>query len=433
VRVIGPVGAVAVVAGSMLGIGIFLTPPLVAAAAPSAAWFYGLWLAGGLVALSGAAVYAQLGALQPEAGGDVIFQHRALGPAIAGASGVVMFALAFAGSLAAMSAALCQYQLSTLTGLDLTAPVLGIPGHQLAGMVVVLAITGINALSVRLTAWTQTALTALPMVALIALSLWGLSTSAADGAPVGGSEPLVGAWMAIYFTYAGWPAVIYVAGEVREPGRSLPIGLIGGTALVTALYLLLCAAMVHVLGMGGLAGAGEAGSAMAEALLPGGAWVMSGLVALALLASVNGTALGGARVALAMAERGMLPAALRHRGGGAPTRALWVQAGLACLLLLTGGFSTILNITTLAMMLIGSLTVLSALLLHARGERGPYTAPLWPLPAAIYLASSTGAIGLFVWRAESLIEPLLGVGALAVIALLISLFLAIKARGEPGV
>lgn len=427
-RVIGPVGAVAVVAGSMLGIGIFLTPPLVAAAAPSTGWFYGLWLLGGVVALSGALVYAELGTLQPEAGGDVIFQHRVFGPSIAGASGMVMFALAFAGSLAAMSAAVCQYQLATVTGVDFSAPVLGIPGHQLGGMVIVVAITALNVLSVRLTASVQTVLTAIPAVLLVCLALWGLSEPAAAGAPSGDPSGLVGAWMAVYFTYAGWPAVIYVAGEVRRPERSLPIGLLGGTAITMALYLLLCAAFVHVLGMPGLASAGEAGTAMAGALAgERGAVLMSGLVALALLASINGTALGGARVADAMAERGVLPAALRRQADGAPSRALWVQAVLACLLLLTGGFSTILSITTLAMMLIGSLTVISAVVLRLRGERGAFLAPLFPLPALLYLASSAAAIVLFLIQSTERLIPLLGVGVFAVIA---AVLLVIHAHRE---
>ena len=429
-RVIGPVGAVAVVAGSMLGIGIFLTPPLVAAAAPSMGWFYGLWLLGGLVALSGATVYAELGAMRPEAGGDVVFQQQALGQAVAGASGMVMFALAFAGSLAAMSAAVCQYQIATITGYDLSAEVVGpVRGYQLGGMVLVVALTALNALSVRLTAWAQTALTGIPAVLLVGLSLWGLTTAAAPGAPAGETSGLVGAWMAVYFTYAGWPAIIYVAGEVRDPARSLPAGLIGGTVLVTGLYLLLCAAFVHVLGMPGLAEAGEAGSAMAGVLIPeGGAVVMSGLVALALLASLNGTALGGARVALAMAKQGSLPAVLGTQSVRTqiPTAALWVQAGLACLLLLTGGFSTILNITTLAMMLIGSLTVLSALILRARGERSSLSLPI-ALPAAIYLLSSIAAIALFVMQAESLLQPLLGVGGFVVV---LALLLAIKSRRD---
>ena len=143
---------------------------------------------------------------------------------------------------------------------------------------------------------------------------------------------------------------------------------------------------------------------------------MSGLVALALLASINGTALGGARVADAMAERGVLPALLRRRSAGAPSTALWVQAALACLLLLTGGFSTILNITTLAMMLIGSLTVISAIVLRLRGERGTFLAPLFPLPALVYLFSSAAAIGLFITQSSALLEPLLGVGGFVVIA-----------------
>ncbi len=126
-RVIGPVGGFAIVAGSMLGIGIFLSPPIVAGHVASPAIFLAVWAAGGLTALAGAVACGELGAMLPRAGGDYVFQYEALGPSVAFASGWALFAAIFCGSVAAMSVAICSYQLPALIGVDLSGALVNLP------------------------------------------------------------------------------------------------------------------------------------------------------------------------------------------------------------------------------------------------------------------------------------------------------------------
>ncbi len=404
---VGPVGATAVVAGSMLGVGILLTPPVVAGNVPSLAGFFALWLAGAVVAASGGMVYAELGAMLPEAGGDVVFLQRAFGRAVALGVGAVIFVGAFAGSIAAMSVALCTYQTQTLLDAafsgapQLSEPaLLGIRGDQLLGAAVIVALTAVNGLGARVSTAVQTALTVVPLLGLAALGAWGLASGSGVVTPPAGEVHDLGeAWLGVYFAYAGWPAIVYVAGEVRDPGRTLPVAVLGGTALVAVLYALLCAGFVAVLGFEGLAGAGEAGTAMARALLGEPAAVgVAGLVALALLASVNATVLGGARVAWAMARelgvRGLLGLD-RH---GTPTRTLWLQGAVAVGFALTGTFQALMAWTTVAMLAAGALTVLAhGWLRWAEPDmERPFRAWGHPVASLIYVGSCVGALLLLL-------------------------------------
>ena len=427
-------GAVAVVAGTMLGVGILLTPPVVATATGSPLLFFALWALGGLVALGGAVAYAELGAMMPGAGGDVVFQRAAFGAALAFGSGVLTCALAFSGSIAAMSVAVSQYQVPALAAaagwaFDPAAAVGPVTGAQLGGALAIVGITALNAGGARLAAGVQVALTAVPVAALVGLAVVGLlgpGAGAAAPRPVDlDVGALVGAWSSVYFAYAGWPAVVYVAGEVRDPGRTLPVGMVGGTLGITALYLLLCAAMVHVLGFDGLGAAGEAGSALTGAVLGEGARpVMTALVALALLASVNGTVLGGARVAQGMAAQGALPAAFGRLSSraGAPATALWAQCAVAVAFALTGTFETILVVTGMAMMVVGSVTVLALFALRRQQPAidRPYRTTGYPVLPALYVVVSLGMVGL--WTVTGLADgsiwlPLAGVALLPALAL----------------
>jgi len=412
-RVLGPVGATAIVAGSMLGVGILLTPPVVAASVPSLWGFAALWLAGALVAASGGLVYAELGTMIPEAGGDVVFQRRAFGRGWALLAGAVIFVGAFAGSIAAMSVALCTYQVQVLLDAALgagtpslsTATVAGLRGDQLAGAGVIALLTAVNALGARTSATVQTLLTVVPLVGLAALAALGLGTSLASGAslpapPPGETTDLASAWLGVYFAYAGWPAIVYVAGEVRDPGRTLPVAVLGGTAVVAMLYGLLCAAFLVVLGWEGLAGAGEAGTALARAVLGDQAAVgMAVLVGLALLASVNATVLGGARVAWAMAKELQVAALTGLDRRGSPNRLLVLQGLLAMGLALSGTFQPLMEATTVAMLVAGAVTVLAQVRLRVTEPDRPRPFRAWahPLPAVVYIGSTVAALALILW------------------------------------
>jgi len=399
-----------VVIGSMVGIGIFLAPPVVATHVSSSWGFLAVWVVGGLTALAGAVAVAELGAMLPHAGGDYVFVREAFGPSVSFASGWVLFGPVFAGSIAAIASALCQYQIPVVLGaattrlglapVDLSAHVPGLPFElawaQLLAAGIVLAISTANALGTRLSAGLQGTLTGAAILCLLLLAAAGLAsgmspTVGPDPATIPVSLPgLVAAYLPVYFAYSGWNAIVYVAGEVREPGRNLPRALFLGTSLVTALYLLLATAFVGVFGVVGLREVGEAGSALAVHL--GGPTLqvlVAGVVLIALLGALNGAVLGGARVAYAMGRSGDFWQGAAHLSGhGVPARALWIQASLAVALVLTGTFEQVLALAGLAMQLTGTLAVSALFVLRRRSpERArPYRATGYPFVPLMYLA-----------------------------------------------
>lgn len=429
-RVVGPLGATALVVGSMLGVGILLTPPLVARAVSTPAAYFGLWLLGGVVSLCGAACYAELGTLLPRGGGDVVFQRAAFSRPLAAASGVVVFVVSFAASIAAMAAALGTYQAQVLTdaaglGIDLGSPAGALPlsWAALIGLGVLALTTGVNLLGARIAAGLQALLSIVPVITLGGLALGGLAGLPASPPPPPvdpGDATLLEAFLGVYFSYAGWPTVVYIAGEVKRPGRVLGWATVGGAALVTALYLLVGAGLIAVFGLDGLAGLGESGTALARALLgPGADVVMAALIAVAILASINGTVLAGARIAAAMASEGVLPRPLARRSGpgAAPRTALLVQAALAAAYIATGTFTSILATSGVAMMLVGAITIAAALQLRRRmpGAPRPFRVPGMPLVAGIYILTGTVVVvGTLVGAARSggLGAPVAGVGVL---------------------
>ena len=313
-RDIGRWGALSTVAGSMLGIGIFLVPPVVSEILPTNIGFFSVWIFAGIAALSGAVSYAELGGMFPRAGGDYVFQDEAYGKTFAFASGWVLFAGIFTGSIAAVAVPLCEHQIATLAeavGLGFAPKrpvgVLGLTQADVVGMAIVGAVTAINTLRVRISSAVQTLVTLLPIAALavggVLILLFGdvAGAKAATGTAPASVGPYFSAWVeaytAVYFAYSGWNAVIYVAGEVEKPGEVIPFGLVGGTVTVTLVYLILCAAFVTALGFGGLAEAVEAGTAAARSVAgPSAGMFVTTIIAVGMLASVNATVLGGARV-----------------------------------------------------------------------------------------------------------------------------------------
>lgn len=442
-RAIGLLGATAVVAGSMLGVGIFLTPHLVAQSVSSPGLFLLLWALGGVIAAAGAVTYAELGAMMPDAGGDYVYLRRAFGSTTSFAAGVVLFVGVFGGSIASMSAAVSQYQLAVLAGsvgvdlasrwIEIGALGFHMTGVEVVAITLVVLLTALNVLGVRLSSFTQTLLTLVPVGILTSFAVFALATAPHAGASSGDALPsdvsAVGAALLnIYFAYAGWNAVAYIGGEVADPGRNIPRALLVGTALVTALYLLLCAAWISVLGMGGIREAFEVGTAAAGALLGVNAeWIVAAIIAVALVGSVNATVLGGARIGYAMGCDRALPSSLGtlSESTQVPTRALWAQAVLSIFLIASGTFEELVLLTSVAMFLLGSLTVCALFALRRRepdAER-PYRASLHPVLPLVYLATALAVVGLEVRDVVTGAEgasalPLLGIGVFVVVWLL---------------
>jgi APA family basic amino acid/polyamine antiporter len=420
-RVIGALSAFAITAGSMVGIGIFLSPPIVASHVPSAPLFFAMWALGGLISLAGAVACAELATMMPKVGGDYVFQHEAFGPSIAFASGSVLFAAIFCGSIATLAVGLSTYQLPVLLGLDFSTSLIPLPlgmdltGAELAAVGLVLALTFVNVRGTTMSARMQSGLTLFPIALFAAFALALIFRSLASASPPAvapaAATPLTAyglavSYMAVYFAYSGWINIIYVAGEVAEPSRNIPRALIGGTLAVTLLYLLLCGGFYEALGMAGLRDAGEVGTA-AAAMLAGtsGKLAVTLLIALALTACTNATVLGGARVAYAMAREGALFRGLATLDDErqVPRRALWVQAALSCLLIVSGTFEQLMTMVSLAMVVTGALTVSSVFVLRQKqpNRARPYRASFYPWLPGLYVLASIVTIAIMVSRAIS--------------------------------
>jgi len=441
-RVIGGLGAFSVVAGSMIGVGIFIFLDEIARGTGSLPLFFGMILLGGFFAFCGSVACGELGAMMPRAGGDYVFQRAAYGRSIAFASGWVLFAAIFAGSNAALSVAVFQYEIGPLLGVDMTAAVLGpITGAQLGAIGLLVLFGGLNDLGASMSARAQTLMTITPIAAMAVLALVIIIVQPTPVAPLTGDElgtlpatvslaGLATGFLAVNFIFSGWINIIYVASEVKDPGKTIPRSMTSATAVVTLLYVLVATAFVIVLGFEGVASSGspalgfDAGTRAANAL---GATTMAPVVLLvisvAILTSVNATVMAAARVGYAMAKDGAFwrPVGVLSGARQVPRRSLWLQILISSAIVLTGTAEAIAEMTSLAMFVTGSLTVAAVFVLRKKMADAPrpYRATGYPVLPAIYLLlavlavlakvdAASGEEGLAAWY------PLIGVGILGV-------------------
>ena len=418
-RVIGTAGGLAIVMGAMVGIGIFITPAQVASHLPTPSLYLLAWLFGGLIAFAGATVYAELGTRFPEAGGDFVFLREAFGADLSFAAGWLLFIGVFTGSVATMAVPIAQYQLPVLlepfgtfspNAVVASAGVIELTVARAVGIGIIGLLTVLNILGTRLSTNAQIVLTGIPVVVLSIGAIYIFATSSAapvEAPPV--EDPLTinfgRAVLAVYFAYAGWNAIAYVGGEMKQPSTTMPRSLLGGTVAITLLYILLAGAFVYALGIADLQQAMEAGTATAHAVgSDATAYVVTLLIASALIGSLNGTVLAGGRVAMAMARQDALPSSIGklHSRFKTPTAALLLQGALAALFVLTGTFEILLELTSIAMLLMSALTVVALFQIRRRdGTEAPYQATFYPFLPAFFLVTSLLVIGASIYRALS--------------------------------
>jgi APA family basic amino acid/polyamine antiporter len=432
-RHLGRWSAQSIVSGSMLGIGIFIAPPVVAQHVDSPAYFLLMWLAGGLAAVCGALCVAELGAMMPRAGGEYPYLRLAYGPGVAFATGWLQLLATFPGSLAAMAVGTATFQLPVLFGPSMAAPVdlglMTVEGPTFWAVAIVLALTALNHIGIVLSGWVQLVLTVVPLAVLLLVSLFvvgdvGTVQVGADVDlglwPAPTAAALAAAYLPVYFAYSGWNAAIYIGGEIEDPARNLPNAVIGGTVAVLVLYMVLSAGFLAVLGVDGLAGVGEAGTAAAGRLFgQAGIYVVTTMILLAMLGSINGSTMTGSRIAYAMAEQGHFPrvGGRLHPRFGTPTFALWTQAGLAVALIAAQGFERLMSYASCAMLISGSLTVFSVVRLRRRlpDHPRPYRLGLFPWVPLAYIASSLFVLVVLVRDAHPSVYMAAGWFALALV------------------
>lgn len=305
-RTLGVWSAAAVLVGSTIGSGIFRVPSTVAAEAGGVAGIALLWAAGALIALFGALTLAELAVMYPRSGGIYVFLREGWGPLPAflfGWTRLLVIQPAVLGAIAMIFAA----YVGAFVPIDDTT-------ERIIAAAVVLLLAAANYRSVRWGAAVQNASTAAKVAALGGLALVAFAFgdpaagAFAPGAPAGiGTTTGLGlALIAVMWTYDGWADLTYLAGEVRDPERTLPRALLGGTAAVVAVYLLVNAAYLYVLPVDEMAASSlVAADAATRVFGAAGASLVAALVLLSTFGALNGTLMSGPRVFFALADDGL--------------------------------------------------------------------------------------------------------------------------------
>lgn len=417
--------------GGTIGAGILRTPGLVAAQLPAAPLVMGAWLVGGFYALMGAVCIAELAASLPRAGGWYVYAERAFGRRTGLLVGWGDW-LAHCVGLAWVASTAGDYMSETIASLPAVAALLGSNlerfGSQGAALLLLAAFTAIQWPGVRSGGRAQELLSLAKAVALLAvIVLCFVLPSPARG--MGAMElippnsdlvlPAVLALQAVITTYDGWASPVYFAEEFSEPGRDLPRSLIGGVLLVLGLYLLINAALLHVLPIPVLA-LSNLPAATAAGLLIGaaGGQLIRAVALVALLGLINTVVMAAPRILYGLSRDGLLPSSLAEvNAGGTPVNALLLTSGASALLVLAGSFEQLLGIG--AFLYVGlPLSGVAALLLLRRREpelNRPFRSwgyPLTPLlVGAVSLTFLAGSL-LSDTRNSLVALALLGLGCL---------------------
>lgn len=395
-QLLRPWGAIAIIVGIVIGAGIFKTPSMVAGVSGDIGWAMTIWVAGALLSLAGALCYAELSTTYPHAGGDYHFLSRAYGKEAS-------FLYAWAKSMVINTGAIAL--LAFVFGDYMTEVIrLGEHSSVIWAVGIVLVLTFINILGIHASASLQTGLLILELLGLIAMVIAGffLASPAESSPPAFSASPPLGliglAMVFVLLTFGGWNEAAYISSEVKGGPRAIVPVIVISLGIITVIYLLINWALLHGLGLSGLAQSKAPGAAIMEAGFGTIGQKLIGLiVALAALTSINATMVVGARSKYAVGKDWPQLSFLSQWEGrkGAPTLALLIQ-GVICLALIgfgalqADGFEAMVEFTAPVFWIFLTLVGLAVFVMRARdpGTERPFRVPLYPVTPIIFCASS---------------------------------------------
>jgi APA family basic amino acid/polyamine antiporter len=407
-RALGPFDATMVVIGGIIGSGIFINPYIVAQRLDTSALVLGAWVAGGVIALAGAYAYAELGAIFPKAGGQYVYLRDGWHPLVGFMYGWALLLLIESGAIAAVAITFASYALR-LAGRPDAAPV------PLA-IAAIAALSVVNYFGVKPGSRVLNVLVVLKVGALAVLIVAGAlapstagwwSEARANPAPVSALVAFGAALVPILFAYGGWQNANYIAEEIDNPRRNLPLSLLVGTLTVVLIYVTVNVVYLRALGLEGLAAtttpASKAAAFMFGAL---GDRFVTAAIAISTFGFLDLAILAPTRVYYAMAaDRVFLPALSRlHSTYQTPWVAILIQSTWSCVLALTGRYEQLLNYVVFADWIFFGLTVATLLVFrrsHPLSARPPGTfrAPGYPY-VQIGFVVVAAAVVLSVVRAD---------------------------------
>jgi APA family basic amino acid/polyamine antiporter len=415
----------------MIGIGVFTSLGFQLAAIPSGFSILMLWIVGGAAALCGALAYAELAVAFPRSGGEYNFLSRIYHPALGFMAGWISATVGFAAPVALAAMAFGQYFAGVVPG----APPLFV------GLAVAWAVTLILLSGAKLSTTFQNVST-LIKVALIAVFIIA-GFSVAEPQPISFlpqpgdighilSAPFAVSLVFVMYSYSGWNAATYIAGDVRTPERSIPVAMLVATLIVVLLYVLLNAVFLYTTPMAAMTGQLNVAQVAGEHIFGAtGGRIVAGLICVGLVSAISAMMWIGPRVTVAMGEDFPLLSLFSQRSrSGVPTIALLFQISVVTVLLLTQSFETVLEFIQFSLTLCSFLAVLGVIVLRVTqpGLPRPYRVWAYPLTPLVFL----GVTGFMMYYLFSE-RPLQSLASLGLMASGLVLFFLSKrdfVRGE---
>ena len=426
IRGLGLIGAISVNVANIIGTGVFLKARVMTCNVGTPGKALIVWVLAGLLAMAGALTYAELLAMKPRAAGEYGLVRDAYGRPLGFIYGWTQFLIARTASAAALAVGFAIF-LNDLVGGTLRPTVLGpftLPGGfslsltrlQLVALAAIIITTLINCAAVRVSGGVASVLTGMKIILLLGVGFGAFFYSSGDwghlnlvnngglceGVPIttGGIAGFAAAMIGALWAYDGWNNITFLAGEVKNPGRNLPLALIGGGLVVMALYLFVNVSYFHVLTPTEIASVPASSSVAAEVVrrLLGALAVtlMAGAMMTSSFGALHASILATARIPYALAKDGLIVKSLAHvsRRTHVPIRALVVQCFWACVVALSGEYDTLTDYAIFALTLFYALVAASIFIYRRRepdAER-PYRTWGYPVVPILFLIVSVALI-----------------------------------------
>lgn len=404
--------AISIVVGVIIGSGIFLKTGAVFQNAGSPYMGILAWFIGGIITLTSALTIAEISSAIPETGGIYAYLKILYGDVWAFLLGWVQTIIAYPASAAALAIAFATFATFFVPLTDM--------GQKLLAIFILLFVVAMNIVATKFGGMIQLVSTIGKLIPLVVIIVFGLIKGTANdfnfiSTTVGPSLGFGAALLGTLWAYDGWAGVTTIAGELENPSKNLPRAIILGVSSVIAVYVIFNLALLKVMPMSEIINSSKPASDAATILFgQGGAIFVTGGILVSVFGALNGYILTGARVPLAMGERGQLPFSnfLKqiHPKFNTPANSLIVISILAVLYILSGSFSALTDLTIFILWIFFVMTVLGIFILRRRKDikEAQYKVPLYPIVPLI------GALGgtyiLYSTLASSPVNSLIGIG-----------------------
>src|SRR4051812_9654104 len=389
------------VMNGIIGAGIFINPYVVAKQVHTSPLILGAWLLGGVVAIAGAFIYAELARLLPEVGGQYAYLREAYSPLVAFLYGWVLLLVIQTGGMAAVTITFAKY---FLDGIHSAVPIWVIAVISIAGL------TLMNCFGVRSGGTLQSSLMVIKVVVIAIFVVLGMAYVKSSNLsfhpvldrPLGGGllSAFGGAMAPVLFAYAGWQTASFVGGELKNPEKDLPRGLLMGVGGVIAIYLAVSFVCLRALGPAGLAATETpASSVMRAAFGNTGARLIAVAIAISALGFLSQGILTAPRVYFAMAEDGVFfrGMAWLHPATRVPVFAIVLQSVWTMVILLSGTFEQILNYVVVMDWTFFGLSAASLFMLSKASGRKPRV-PGHPFTTVLFCTACTAIVLNTIYR-----------------------------------